>query len=307
MARDPHDGHDHAPLGHAHAHAGEGGFGKAFALNLGFAIVELIGGVLTNSVAIAADAVHDLGDAAVLGTAWGMERYATGGPRGRYSYGMRRVSLLSAVVSALVLTVGSAVILFEAIPRLLSPEPVYAPGMVGLAVVGILVNGLAARTMHGGGTMNSQVARWHLLEDLFGWVAVFMGAVVMWLFDVPWIDPLLSIGLTLFILWGVFKRGRETLALFLQAAPEGVDLKALDAELGAIDGVQSTHHTHAWSLDGSRHVLSTHLVVSDATPADSFVCIKQAARDLAEHNGFAHVTVEVEFEREKCGMRHDSE
>lgn len=303
----PHHAHDHSHAGHGHHHAHDDtrSFGWAFALNLGFALVEFVGGVLTGSVAILSDAVHDLGDATTLGVAWGLERLSGRGRRGRYSYGYRRLSLLSALLSALVLVTGSLLVLWEAVPRLFAPTPVYTPGMLGLAVLGVLVNGLAAHRLHGSGSMNARITRWHLLEDLFGWIAVLVGACVMLLFDAPWIDPLLAIGLSVFVLFNVVRNGRETLALFLQAAPEGVDLGALDASLGHIDGVASTHHTHVWSLDGTRHVLTTHLVVPDAATRDDLVRIKRAAKDLAEGNGFAHLTVELEFACESCEMRED--
>ena len=292
--------HDHA---HAHPEPGTARFKTAFFLNLAFALVEIVGGLLTNSVALLSDALHDLGDSVALGASWYFEHLAQRGGNRRFTYGYRRFSLLSAFVNAAILLTGSVLILFEAVPRLLEPEPVHAAGMLGFAVLGLAVNGFAAWRMSGGESQNARVVKWHFVEDVLGWVAVLVVSIVLLFADVPWLDAALGIGLALFVLWGVFRNGRETVRLFLQGTPEGVDLEKLTARLTAISGVQSEHHTHVWSLDGEHHVLSTHLVVPDTATRDDLLRIKNAAREIVADEHLAHLTVELEFEQEACGLR----
>lgn len=296
-------GHHHGH-GHSHHHHGSSNIALAFWLNLGFCIIEFIGGALTNSLAIMSDALHDLGDSIALGMAWQLERYAGKQANERYSYGHRRFSLLGAFINTVILLVGGVFIVSEAIPRLLNPEAVHAPGMLALAVLGVAVNGIAAYRLRNEGSMNAKVMAWHLYEDLLGWLAVLIVSVVMIVRPMPILDPILSILITLYITWNVVKNLRRTVALFLQAVPEELSLPAIEQELCAIPNVQSCHHTHLWSLDGERHVLTTHLVVNDALNATDVGLVKQAVHALAHRHGFVHTTIEIEQAGAPCSMEH---
>lgn len=276
----------------------------AFFLNLGFAVVEIFGGLLTNSVAILSDALHDVGDALALGMAWQLQRVAGRPAAGRFSYGFARFSLLAALINALVLVLGSLFILSEALPRALAPEPTHAAGMIGFALLGVAVNGYAAWRLHGGGGMNSKVASWHLIEDCLGWAAVLCVGVVLLFEDLFILDPILSILVTLFVLFNVQKNLRRTASLFLQAAPEGLDTSTVEQRLMDVEGVRTCHSTHLWSLDGEQHVLSTHLVLDETADVAAVRRIKQQSREVLHDFGFAHVTLEVEFGREDCSMEH---
>ncbi|GAB4428930.1 MAG: cation diffusion facilitator family transporter [Chloroflexi bacterium OHK40] len=289
---------------HAHSHGDTGNIRMAFFLNLGFTLLEFAGGIWTNSVAITADAVHDLGDSASLGLAWYLERYAQRGASRTYSYGYGRFSLLGALINAGVLIGGSLFVLSEAIPRILDTQPTYAPGMIGFAVLGILVNGAAVLRLRRSEGLNAQVVGWHLLEDVLGWVAVLLVSLVLF-FVGDWyiLDPLLSVLITLVVLTNAARNLRGVLRILLQAAPSGIDVTTIDAELGRIDDVQSTHHTHVWSLDGEHHVLTTHLVVNPDTPKATIVAVKDRARAIAAQLEASHITVEVEFGDEDCTMR----
>ena len=267
----------------------------AFFLNLFFTIIEIIGGLLTNSVAILSDALHDLGDSFSLGVAWYLERYSAKGPTAKYSYGYRRFSLLGAVVTSLVLIIGSLFIWTEAIGRISDPQSPHGPGMVILAILGVAVNGFAAFRLRGSRSLNAQTVAWHLLEDVLGWIAVLVVGVVLIFVDLPVLDPILSILLTLYILYHVVGNLRKTLRIFLQAAPEEIDITGLVQQLVSIDGVKSEHHTHVWSLDGEHHVLTTHLVVDETIDRAQARNIKQQARSLVAQSNFEHVTVELEF------------
>lgn len=290
--------HDH----HHHHHSSDN-IKTAFFLNLGFTIFEIIGGLWTNSVAILSDALHDLGDSLSLGLAWFLDRYSQKESDKRFSYGYGRFSLLGAVVNAVVLIGGSLFILSEAIPRLINPEPSHAPGMVLFAIVGIAVNGAAAFRLRGERSMNAQVVAWHLLEDVLGWVAVLIVGITLLFVEIHILDPILSILLTLYILYNVVRNLHKTAALFLQATPENIDLEAIEQQLVAIDGVQSTHHTHIWSLDGDHHVLTTHLVVGDEVSREDVLRIKQESKSLVESLHLEHITVEIEYQEEDCSMK----
>ncbi|MBD3404107.1 cation diffusion facilitator family transporter [candidate division GN15 bacterium] len=287
---------------HSHTEKATGSIRTAFFLNLGFTIVEIIGGLLTNSVAILSDAVHDLGDSLALGTAWYLERFAGRGRDHRFSYGYRRFSVLGALINTVVLILGSVFILSEAIPRLLAPEPAHAVGMIGFAVLGVLVNGLAVLRLRGQNSLNVSVVAWHLFEDVLGWVAVLIVGVVLQFTNWYILDPILSILITLYILYNVIRRLKSTLTVFLQAVPEGVEVATIEQRIRDLDGVRSTHHTHVWSLDGEHHVLTTHVVVAGGLDKDDAARIKTAVRKMITDLHLTHTTVEIEYEGEYCSM-----
>lgn len=261
----------------------------------------------TNSIAIVADAVHDLGDTASLGLSWYLERFSKRGSSRSFTYGYQRFSLLGALINAGVLIGGSFFVLSEAIPRIFNPQPTNAPGMITFAVVGILVNGAEVLRLRGSEGLNARVVGWHLLEDVLGWVAVLIVSLVLFVVnDWYFLDPLLSLAITLFVLFNAARNLRSVLRIFLQAAPEGMDVGEIDGEFRRIDGVQSTHHTHLWSLDGEDNVLTTHLVMDAAATKEEVVAVRGRALALAERLEADHITVQVEYADENCAM-HDAQ
>ena len=204
--------HSHS---HSHQHGTDDRIGWAFFLNVTFTIIEFIGGWLTNSTAIMADAVHDLGDSLSIGFAWILSRFSNKAAPDKYSYGYRRLTLFGALVNGVVLVIGSIWVLFEAIPRLTNPEMPVVEGMLGLAILGVAVNGYAVFKLKAGETLNEKVLTWHLLEDVLGWVAVLIVSIVLLFVELPILDPLLSIGFTLFILF----RKSVPVANFLRGVP----------------------------------------------------------------------------------------
>ncbi|MEY2963148.1 MAG: hypothetical protein RL754_409 [Bacteroidota bacterium] len=281
---------------HHQSQAGGKALQMAFILNISFTIIEFIGGYWTNSVAIMSDAVHDLGDSLAIGVAYFLGRYAMKRADYEYSYGYGRYNVLGALVNSGVLLMGSVFILKEAFSRVLEPQSTHAEGMVGFAILGVLVNGYAAWNLKTkGDSLNEKAVSLHLMEDMLGWVAVLIGAIVMLFFDVPRLDPILSISITIYILIGAVGRLREAIRVLLQRVPEGVDLKELEANLAAIQGVQSLHETHTWSMDGQTHVFSTHLEVDPGISMESVKRIKNEARDILRAYPFVSHTVEIEF------------
>lgn len=289
--------------GHAHAHHDvTGSIRLAFFINLLFSVLEIAGGIWTNSMAILADAVHDLGDSFALGSAWYFERISLREGDEYFSYGYRRFSLLGALISVITLVVGALFVLSEAIPRLFFPQPSHAPGMVAFAVAGILVNGLAVLRLRGKEGMNARIAAWHLLEDVLGWVAILVTGIVLIFWEVPVLDAVLSIVITCYVLYNVLKGFRITMDIFLQGVPREVNLPAIEREIRRIPGVAGTHHAHVWTLDGYRHVLTMHASLKGDQTMDDLVCLKSEIRQVIADHDIAHSTVELELEDEKCRM-----
>lgn len=296
------DGHDHHH-GHSHGHShssADANLRFAFSLNLLFAIVELIGGVWTNSIAISSNALHDFGDSFALGISWYMERVAHRGRDSQYSYGYRRYSPLGALIHALILIMGALIILSQTLPRLVHPQPVRVGGMLGFAVIGVAVNFFAALRLLRGHSLNENVARWHLIEDVLGWLAVLVTASVMYFWDLPILDPLLSFLVVSWVLWNVAKRFRETVQVFLQAVPSQVELANVEAEIRALPSVMNVHHTHLWSLDGYNHILTTHVVVESVTTKEQSFELKRRIKEKLRHFAIQDATIEIEFETEEC-------
>ncbi|MBN1541281.1 cation transporter [candidate division KSB1 bacterium] len=289
-----------------HPHSAEPGknIALAFWLNLFFTLIEIAGGLLTNSLAILADAIHDLGDSLTLGFSYYLERVAVRGRDARFSYGYRRFSLLAALISSSVLIAGSIIILSRAVPRLFDPQPVSALGMMALAVLGIAVNGLAVLRLRRGTTLNESVVSWHLLEDMFGWIAILIVGIVLRFVDWPILDPLVSIAFTLFILRQVLIQFKRIWMIFLQSAPGDLDAEKITAHLTQIKDVMGIHDLHLWSLDGAYHVLTVHVVVDDSLERRRIVELKQYVAAQMRQLGIAHSTLEIELASESCDL-HD--
>lgn len=274
----------------------------AFFLNLLFTIIEIAGGLLTNSVAILSDAVHDLGDSFSLGLSWYFQKVAKRPRTKEYTYGYKRFSLLGAVINSVVLLVGSVVILAHAVPRLFNPQQPDVKGMLLLAVLGVFINGLAVYRLRKGTSMNERVVSLHLLEDVLGWIAVLVGAGIMYFVDAPFIDPLLSIAISLFILFNVYRNIRKSLHIMLQGSPGTVDLGKVAQSILKIDEVQGVHDLHAWSIDGEYNVLTIHVVLHAPQPMAELLRLKLIIRDALLTLGVQHCTIEFEVPAEDCDM-----
>ena len=285
---------------HPHAHTASNRIGWAFFLNVSFTIIELIGGVLTNSTAIMADAVHDLGDSLSIGLAWLLSKLSSKRADGVFTYGYHRFSLFGALINGFVLIAGSLWVLSEALPRLLQPELPDAVGMFWLAILGVAVNGYAAYKLSHGKTLNERVLNLHLLEDVLGWVAVLVVAVVLMFVDWPILDPLLSIAFTLFILVNVCRNVFSAVALLMQATPDKDLHQQVLAEFLAVDDVREAHHVHIWSLDGEHHVLTAHLQLEGLLEPGQQLAVKAELSRRLESYDFLHTTIEFEFPEEAC-------
>jgi cobalt-zinc-cadmium efflux system protein len=291
---------------HPHSHSTTGNIGAAFLLNLGFAIFELVGGLLTNSVAVLSDALHDLGDSLSLGIAWLLNRYADRSADSRFSYGYRRFSLLGALLNSVILVGGSLFVLSEAIQRLQNPEPFSEGGLIVIALIGIAVNTIAALRLREGGTLNARVLSWHLIEDVLGWAAVLVMGVISLFVDAPILDPLLSIGITVFVLFNAVRNVWATARVFMQAVPPEINLTDVEHKLVTVQGVQSVHNLRIWSLDGEHNVLSAHLVVSPQADGATLQRIKADSRAALADLHLDDSAIQLDFGDADCAAESEN-
>jgi cobalt-zinc-cadmium efflux system protein len=293
--------HDHVHS-HSHDHTHESGknLALAFFLNLSFCVIELVGGFLTNSIAILSDALHDFGDSISLGLAWYFQKVAKRKPDANYTYGYKRFSTLSALLNCLVLLTGSGIVLFECIKRLHEPVQSNAQGMFILAIAGVLVNGTAVVRLKKGNSLNERVVSLHMLEDVLGWVAVLIGSVVMIFWNVPVLDPILSIGISFYILYNVYNNLKQVFRVILQGKPSNVDESDIRNALQKLPKVQSIHDFHIWTMDSEYMVLSIHLVVDPSMEKNELQTLRATAHQLLKNMGIQHSTIEMEFASENC-------
>jgi cobalt-zinc-cadmium efflux system protein len=296
-----------------HTHHQEGGtsgnrIATAFFLNVRFTIIEFIGGWLTNSTAIMADAVHDLGDSLSIGSAWFLNRAGNKSADSVFTYGYRRLSLFGALINGLVLIAGSIWVLTQAVPRLADPVMPVTEGMLALALLGVTVNGFAAYRLSKGTSLNEKILNWHLLEDVLGWLAVLIISIILQFADWPILDPLLSIGFTLFILFNVVRNLWVTGKLFFQAVPDKALHDEIKKSLVSIEGVNEVHHLHLWSLDGEHHVLTAHLTLdNDIVSSENYMAMKQTVAEILSQYDLEHTTIELELNQERCRDFSDPE
>ncbi|WP_209438022.1 MULTISPECIES: cation diffusion facilitator family transporter [Mesobacillus] len=270
--------------------------GLAFFLNAGFTVIEIIGGILTGSIAIVADAIHDFGDTLSLGASWLLEKKSNKGATEKYPFGYKRFSLLGALLSGTVLISGSLYIFYEAGKRLLDPVSPHSDGMMWLAILGVLVNGFAALKLRHGEGLNSKMLSWHLLEDVLGWIAVLVVSIILQFKDIPILDPLLSIGITIYILFHVVKNLKKTLLILLESAPEGVDLDAVKSKILNKPRVIDIQKMKLWSLDGKENAAMIHLLVENMEPEESDQ-LRSEIREFLETEKISDSTLELNYEK----------
>ena len=288
--------HNHS---HHHSHSN---LKLAFFLNLAFTILEIVGGIYTNSVAILSDAVHDLGDSFSLGLAWYLDKKSKKSASSKFSFGYQRFSLAGAFINALILSLGSIYLISEAIQRFQNPEESDAQGMILFAILGIVVNGYAAYKVSKGLSQNEKVISWHLIEDVLGWAAVLIAGIVLYFKEIPWLDPALSLGISIFILWNVFKNLKGTILIFLQAVPDDVSLLEIESKICELEKVDSVHHMHIWSLEGEHHVFTVHVKLKPIESLIELNEVKAEIKKLLKTYPFSHYTIEIEADQEECSM-----
>ena len=293
--------HTHHSHSHNHSHnRSVSNIRLAFFLNLGFSLIELVGGLLTNSVAILSDALHDFGDSFSLALAWYFQKISRKKRDVKYSYGYRRFSLLGAIINSVVLLIGSFFVISESVQRIINPQVANAKGMLLLAIFGVLVNGWAMWRMRRSTSLNERAVGLHLLEDVLGWVAVLIGSIIMIFVDVPILDPLLSLAISCYILSNIYRNLRDTLRVVLQGTPSNVDMEAVEACLQTTEGIKSVHDLHLWSMDGEYNIMSAHLVLDKYLNSKALRELKNQIKEKLKTQQIHHVTIETELDNEDC-------
>ena len=267
----------------------------AFILNLSFAIFEFFGGIFTGSVAIVSDAIHDVGDATSIGISYFLEKKSKKKPDEKYTYGYLRYSVIGSVITTLILLVGSVVVVINAIEKIMNPTEINYRGMIIFAIFGLVINFVAAFVTHGGGSLNQKAVNLHMLEDVLGWAVVLVGAVIMKFTDIKIIDPLMSIGVSVFIFINAFKNLKEVLDLFLEKTPHGINIEEIKKHILKIDAVEDVHHIHIWSMDGNSNFATMHIVTNS-----DFHAVKEKVREELKEHGISHATLELETVGEHC-------
>lgn len=291
--------HDHADPGrhHGHAHA-PAGFGTAFAigvlLNTGFVVVEVAYGLLSNSMALVADAGHNLTDVLGLIVAWVAAVLVRRAPKGRFTYGLRGSSILAALFNAVVLLVTIGAIAIEAIRRLFHPEPVAGVTVMIVATIGIAVNGITAWLFASGrkGDLNIRAAFLHMASDAVIAAGVVVLAFVILKTGWSWLDPLGSLVIILIIGWATWGLLREAVGMSLHAAPPGLVIDEVAAHLRGRIGVADLHDLHVWPLSTTETALTAHLLIPGGYPGDAFAA--EVAAELKVEFGICHTTLQIE-------------
>lgn len=267
----------------------------AFCLNLFFSIVEFIGGIFTGSIAILSDSIHDFGDSLSIGTSYIFERISCKKPNEKYTYGYYRYSVLGSVIQSVILLCGSALVIYNAVNRLVNPMPINYNGMIILSIIGCVVNFIAAYTTHGGESLNQNVINLHMLEDVLTWVIVLISAFIMRFTNWHFLDPILSIGLAIFIIINAIKNLKIVLDIFLEKTPTNIDIAEITKHLESIEGVEEIHHLHIWSMDGYKSSATLHV----ATNTDFSIVKAKIKAELNKYDIY-HSTIECEKVGEQC-------
>lgn len=267
----------------------------AFLLNLSFSIFEFVGGLFTGSVAIISDAVHDMGDAVSIGLSYFLEKKSKRPPDARHTYGYRRYSVLGSCITTLLLLLGSSAVIYNAVIRILHPAEIHYDGMILFAIVGVVVNLGGALLTRSGDSLNQKAVNLHMLEDVLGWILVLAGALIMRFTGITILDPLMSIGVALFILLHAWKHLKSALDLFLEKVPAGMDPEEIRSRLSRLEGVAAIHSLRLWSLDGQTHCATMHIVTRSDAPA-----VKQRIRKELKPLGITWITLETEAEGDPC-------
>ena len=295
----PHHSHSHHTHHHSHS-SSEKNISTAFFLNLFFVFIEIAGGIITNSFAIISDAIHDLGDCGAIGLAFFFEKFSRKKPDKKYTYGYKRYSLLSAIITSLILVIGSVAIIFGSIQRFKNPEEIKSLPMLIIAVFGVLINGIAAfKTSHGSGA-NEKAINLHMLEDVFGWIAVLIGSIFIHLFQWYFIDTLLSLVISAFLLFHSAKNILYTVSILLEKTPYDFNFEDYEAEISKLPGVENVHHIHVWSLDDETILATIHITLSKDFFPEKYSEVQKSVIEASKNLGINHITLQIDIENSCC-------
>lgn len=298
--------HGHGPGGHAHAPAS---FGKAFAigilLNVAFVVIEAAYGVLSHSLALLADAGHNLSDVLGLAIAWAAVVLARKVPTQRFTYGLTGSSILAALINGILLMIAAGAIAWEAVQRFGDPQPVAGNTVMIVAAIGIVINTATALLFMRGrkGDINIQGAFLHMAADAAVSAGVVIAGLAIKLTGWNWLDPVVSLAIVAIVIWSTWGLLREATAMSLNAAPAGIDTARVKGHLEGLDGVSAVHDLHVWAMSTTETALTAHLVVPRDDCRDAF--LQRTAAGLKEAFGIGHATLQIERDSASCELKPD--
>ena len=263
----------------------------AFFLNLSYATIEFIAGGVFGSSAVLADSVHDLGDAIAIGISALLETISNREEDRQYTLGYKRFSLLGALVTAVILMIGSVLVILENITKIVHPQPVNDEGILWLGIIAVTINVLASLVVRKGKTKNESILSLHFLEDTLGWLAVILMAIVLRFTDWYILDPLLSLVISFFILSKAIPRFWSAIKIFLDAVPQGLDSEKIEQDLLSLENVKSINQLSIWSMDGLENNAIVHLCLEDWARMEE---CKEAIRSQLRQSGVHNITIEVD-------------
>lgn len=276
---------------HNHYHKkASGNLLYVFILNILLNVVVIIGGLLTNSVAILADCLHDLSDTISVGLAWVLEKISQKGSDNKYTYGYKRFSLLGAVITSVFVVVISIIVIYESLSRLFTPISPNAEGMVLVAILGLIFKGISASILHGGETFNEKAILYHVLGDIFKWIGLLLVSVILIFINLPILDPLVSIVINLWLIYNLGKTLIHSLTPLLQRVPSNINVDKLKNEILSVNGVKSIEDFHLWSLDGIESVLTLKLDIKNGSDEE---LIKNKIKEICIEKEIIDITIEV--------------
>lgn len=255
---------------------------------------------LHGSISIVSEAIHDIGDTVSLFVAFILDKISQKKPDKQYTYGYHRYSLLGSLVTALVLLIGSVLVIVNAIERIKNPIEINYDGMLIVAIIGFIINLLGFKLTHKTSHVNEKMVSLHLLEDTLKWIVVIFISIIMKFTNVSLIDPIASILITIYILYEVIKNLKEVFEIMLDKAPKDIKIDEIIPKLKEKFNIVDVHHIHVWTLDGEKNFLTMHLVVEKDTKRDEIIDIKRNIKEYLNHKRIEHVTIEIEYENENC-------
>ena len=280
---------------HEHNHKTEENILIAFILNISFSIFEIIGGIITGSIAIISDAIHDAGDAISIGISYFLERKSNKKSDKNYTFGYRRYSIIGALISTSILLIGTFIVIYNAIGRLFNPVDINYNGMIIIAIVGVIINFLAAYCTREGDSLNQHAVNLHMLEDVLGWVVVLIGSIIIKITNFVYLDSIMSIGISIYLIIESIKNLKKIMNILLIKIPEGITVEEVKETVLKIKEVKDVHHVHIWTIDGEKNYATIH-VVADKNIKEE---IREKLKEIRIHN----VTIELETSKEKCNHK----
>lgn len=272
-----------------------------FLLNLVFSIIELIGAFMTNSVSILSDAIHDFGDSFSIGISYLLEKYSNKKSNNKYTYGYLRYSLLGALITCLVLIIGSFLVLYRAIPRILNPIEINYDSMIVLAIFGTIINGYAAYKTSNSKNKNEKSINLHMLEDVLGWFSVLLGSIIIKITHFYVIDPILSICIAIYILFHAYEHIKEVFDILMQKVPDNINISDIKNKIEKkFENIRDVHHIHVWTMDGESNYMTAHISLNQSLNEKDIISLKNEIKLFLHNFEIEHCTLEIEYYNEKC-------